>query len=213
MLHKLESSAHTSSARVAPVGPIGLTTEAKSGNQSDKDCRPHLELGSKRFAESIDRGQLSKLFHSAMLSAFMVTAAMPAFAQTHRVRVGGITCVAGPRAGLVLGSRRDLQCVFRSDITGRQYAYAGKIRRIGLDVGITRGGRLCWAVFAPTTHVGRSTLRGSYRGASGNVALGVGVGAKVLIGGARRTVSLQALSVEGQIGINLALGVTNLSLR
>jgi hypothetical protein len=113
----------------------------------------------------------------------------------------------------VLGSRRDLQCVFRSDITGRQYAYAGKIRRIGLDVGITRGGRLYWAVFAPTTHVGRGTLRGSYRGASGNVALGVGLGAKVLIGGSRRTVSLQALSAEGQIGINLALGVTNLSLQ
>ena len=109
----------------------------------------------------------------------------------------------------MLGSRRDLQCVFRSDIMGQQYAYAGKIRRIGLDVGITRGG----AVFAPTMHVGRSNLRGSYQGASGNVALGVGVGAKVLVGGSRRTVSLQALTVEGQIGINLALGVTNLSLQ
>ena len=96
---------------------------------------------------------------------------------------------------------------------GQQYAYAGKIRRIGLDVGITRGGRLYWAVFAPTTHVGRSTLRGSYRGASGSVALGLGLGAKVLIGGRHRTVSLQPLSVERQIGINLALGVTNLSLQ
>nr|WP_299721064.1 DUF992 domain-containing protein [Tardiphaga sp.] len=148
-----------------------------------------------------------------MLSALVVAAAMPAFAQTQRVRVGGITCVAGPRAGLLLGSRRDLQCVFRSDTTGHQYVYAGKIRRIGLDVGITRGSRLYWAVFAPTALVGRSTLRGSYRGASGNVALGVGLGAKVLIGGSRRMVSLQALSIEGQIGINLALGVTNLSLQ
>jgi hypothetical protein len=42
--------------------------------------------------------------------------------------------------------------------------------------------------------------------------LGVGVGANMLIGGSRRTVSLQALSVEGQIGINLALGVKSLSL-
>jgi hypothetical protein len=154
-----------------------------------------------------------KLFHSAILAAFVAAAAMPALAQTQRVRVGELACVAGPRAGLVLGSRRDLQCVFRADVTGRQYAYAGKIRRIGLDVGITRGGRLSWAVFAPTTHVGRSTLKGSYLGASGNVALGVGLGAKVLIGGSRRTVSLQPLSVEGQIGINLALGVTNLSLQ
>jgi Protein of unknown function (DUF992) len=155
---------------------------------------------------------MSKLCRSAILSALMISSVMPALAQTQRVRVGALTCVAGPRAGLVLGSRRDLQCVFRSDVTGRQYAYAGKIRRIGLDVGITRGGRLFWAVFAPTTHVGRSTLRGSYRGASGNVALGVGVGVNVLIGGFRRTVSLQPLSVEGQIGINLALGVTSLSL-
>jgi hypothetical protein len=156
---------------------------------------------------------MRKLFHSACISAFVVAVAMPALAQTPRVRVGGLTCIAGPRAGLMLGSRRELQCVFRSDVTGRQYAYTGKIRRIGLDVGITRGGRLFWAVFAPTTHVGRNTLKGSYLGVSGNVALGVGLGAKVLIGGSRRTVSLQPLSVEGQIGINLALGVTNLSLQ
>ena len=56
-------------------------------------------------------------------------------------------------------------------------------------------------------------LRGSYVGASGNVALGLGLGAKVLIGGSRRTITLQPLSVEGQIGINLALGVANLTLR
>ena len=47
----------------------------------------------------------------------------------------------------------------------------------------------------------------------GNVALGLGLGAKVLIGGSRRTITLQPLSVEGQIGINLALGVANLTLR
>jgi hypothetical protein len=50
-------------------------------------------------------------------------------------------------------------------------------------------------------------------GASGNVALGLGLGAKVLIGGSRRSIILQPLSVEGQIGINLALGITNLTLR
>jgi Protein of unknown function (DUF992) len=77
--------------------------------------------------------QMSKLCRSAILSALMISSVMPALAQTQRVRVGALTCVAGPRAGLVLGSRRDLQCVFRSDVTGRQYAYEGKIRRIGLD--------------------------------------------------------------------------------
>ena len=50
-------------------------------------------------------------------------------------------------------------------------------------------------------------------GASGNAALGFGLGANVLIGGSRRTISLQPLSVEGQIGINLAMTVARLTLR
>jgi hypothetical protein len=35
----------------------------------------------------------------------------------------------------------------------------------------------------------------------------------VLIGGSRRSVMLQPLSVSGQVGVNLALGVAGLTLR
>jgi hypothetical protein len=101
----------------------------------------------------------------------------------------------------------------RSVSTGRRYIYSGTMTRVGLDIGITGASRLFWGVFAPTTHVGHGTLRGSYVGASGDVALGVGLGANVLIGGSRRTVALQPLSIEGQAGINLALGVARLTLR
>ena len=128
-------------------------------------------------------------------------------------RVGGLTCSTGPRVGLVLGSRQDMRCVFVASATGQQYVYTGTIRRLGVDIGVTRGGTLFWAVFARNSQIGRGTLRGSYVGASGNVAVGLGLGAKVLIGGSRRTITLQPLSVEGQIGINLALGVANLTLR
>lgn len=126
--------------------------------------------------------------------------------------VGTLTCDTSARVGLVLGSRQEMQCVFLAS-NGPRYTYVGLIRRLGLDIGITRGGRLIWRVFARNSQIGRPTLRGSYVGASGNVALGVGLGAKVLIGGSRRSIILQPLSVEGQIGINLALGVTNLILR
>jgi hypothetical protein len=128
-------------------------------------------------------------------------------------RVGGLTCSTGPRVGLVLGSRQDMRCVFVASATGQQYVYTGTIRRLGVDIGVTRGGMLFWAVFARNSQIGRGTLRGSYVGASANVAVGLGLGAKVLIGGSRRTITLQPLSVEGQIGINLALGVANLTLR
>lgn len=50
-------------------------------------------------------------------------------------------------------------------------------------------------------------------GASGSASFGLGLGANVLIGGSNRTISLQPLSVEGQVGVNLAVGVARLSLR
>ena len=127
-------------------------------------------------------------------------------------RVGTLTCDTSARVGLVLGSRQDMRCVFRTS-DGRQYTYTGLIRRLGLDIGVTRGGTLFWRVFARNSQIGRGTLRGSYVGASGNVALGLGLGAKVLVGGSRRSIVLQPLSVEGQIGVNLALGVARLTLR
>jgi hypothetical protein len=150
----------------------------------------------------------------AIVCASVIVFVASAAAQARQpVRVGGLTCNTGPRVGLVLGSRQDMRCVFRESGTGRQYIYTGEIRRLGLDVGVTRGGTLFWAVFARNSQIGRGTLRGNYVGASGNVAVGLGLGAKVLTGGSRRTITLQPLSVEGQIGINLALGVTNLTLR
>jgi hypothetical protein len=45
------------------------------------------------------------------------------------------------------------------------------------------------------------------------VSFGLGLGANVLVGGSDRTISLQPLSVDGQDGVNLALGVARLTLR
>ncbi|HWL74161.1 MAG TPA: DUF992 domain-containing protein, partial [Burkholderiaceae bacterium] len=150
----------------------------------------------------------------AIACAFFGALSSAANAQTRSpFRVGGLTCNTDPRVGLVLGSLQTMRCVFVASTTGQQYAYTGTIRRLGVDIGVTRGGTLFWAVFARNSQIGQGTLRGNYVGASGNVALGLGLGAKVLIGGSRRTITLQPLSVEGQIGLNLALGVANLTLR
>jgi hypothetical protein len=143
--------------------------------------------------------------------SFVLLASAAANAQAP-FRVGTLTCDTSARVGLVLGSRQDMRCAFLAD-DGSRYAYIGLIRRLGLDIGITRGRTLRWRVFGRNSHIGRPTLRGSYVGASANVALGLGLGAKVLVGGSQRSIILQRLSVEGQIGINLALGITNLTLR
>ena len=156
---------------------------------------------------------MSKICRSAVLCASMVALAGPAFAQAQPVRVGGLTCIAAPRMGVVLGSRQNLRCVFRSDATGEQHSYAGRMSRIGRNIRATTAGRLFWSVFAPTSQIGFEALRGTYVGASGDLAFALGLGANVLVGGSNRTISLQPLSVEGQIGVNLALGVARLTLR
>ena len=44
------------------------------------------------------------------------------------------------------------------------------------------------------------------------VQAGLGVGANALVGGSNNTVTLQPLSVEGQVGVSVALGVSALTL-
>jgi uncharacterized protein DUF992 len=146
------------------------------------------------------------------IGAFALVCAVPSPAQADAFRVGRLLCFSAPRVGLILGSTQSLRCVFYKSGSSRRYIYEGRIRRIGLDVGVTGAGTLSWAVFAKNSRIGPGTLRGSYVGASGSVALGPGFGANVLIGGSRRTVVLQPLSIERTIGFNLAAGVTNLTL-
>ena len=55
-------------------------------------------------------------------------------------------------------------------------------------------------------------LTGLYVGASGEIALGVGVGANALVGGSDKSIVLQPLSLEASVGVNLALGVAGLRL-
>jgi hypothetical protein len=127
-------------------------------------------------------------------------------------KTGVLSCQTSASLGLIVGSHQKLRCQFRPDV-GRPENYVGTINRLGLDLGITAGGALAWAVLAPTNQLGPGALSGKYVGASGDISLGVGAGANLLIGGSNKTVSLQPLSVEGQVGVNLALGVAGLTLQ
>jgi hypothetical protein len=85
------------------------------------------------------------------------------------------------------------------------------INKLGVDLGGTRGGVMVWAVYAPTTRAA-GFLAGTYAGASAEVTVGGGIGANILVGGSNRTVQLQPLSVQEQIGINVAAGIAEIEL-
>ena len=146
----------------------------------------------------------------ALLGAISPLAAQ----QAGGTKVGVLTCKTSATLGLIIGSHQRLRCSFSPDVAGPlPENYAGHINRLGLDLGVKAGGVMAWGVFAPTNGLHHGALAGTYVGASGSASLGVGVGGNALIGGSHQSIALQPLSVEGQVGVNLALGVAGLSLR
>ena len=91
--------------------------------------------------------------------------------------------------------------------------YIATIRKVGLDLGITEETALAWGVFAPVARLGPGDLAGTYAGAQGSASFGVGAGGNVLVGGSNNSISLQPLSLQGQVGLNVAAGLESLELR
>ena len=156
---------------------------------------------------------LKSCAHHLVGAILLSLLAGPTIAQQQYSRSGLLSCTMAPTIGLIVGSRQTMTCQFQPDRGGPPERYAGVINRIGLDLGFTAGGAMGWAVLTSTTVPVRGGLAGSYVGGSGDIALGVGVGANVMFGGSNSSVALQPVSIEGQIGVNLAVGIANLQLR
>ena len=149
----------------------------------------------------------------AMVAAAIVLLAEGPVAQAQpRLQVGTLRCTIGPSVGALIASRRQLTCRF---FKNRRHVenYSGAMTRFGFDVGVTAGGVMRWRVVTRTRALGRGALAGTYVGASADASLGLGVGANALVGGSRRSVALQPISMTGKMGVNLAVGVAGLTLR
>lgn len=148
----------------------------------------------------------------AALALASQLAGAPAFAQA-KIRAGTLTCTGGAGIGLVLGSKKEYACTYES-ASGRHHEdYTASITKIGLDIGVTESSVMVWTVLASTDEIDPRGLSGNYAGATADAAIGIGGGAKVLAGGSNSSIVLQPLSVQGQTGLNLAIGVAELSIR
>ena len=103
---------------------------------------------------------------TALLAAatLAATVASPASAQDRRVQAGELDCSLSSSVGLLVTSQRNVSCFFHGG-NGAQAAYVGTMTRIGLDVGVTSGGKMVWTVFLNTDSY-NGTLAGSYVGAT-----------------------------------------------
>ena len=152
--------------------------------------------------------QAMRMFLGAL--ALIALFAGPASAQ--RQQFGVLNCDISMGIGLIIGSQRQVNCEFTPDDRRPREIYIGSITKFGLDLGVTAGGQMTWAVHSETTRRA-GVLEGAYVGASAEATLGVGLGANVLVGGSNRTVALQPLSIQGQAGLNIAAGVAELRLQ
>ncbi len=156
---------------------------------------------------------LKRILAAAALAAVVVA---PEFAAQQAdaasgVNVGSLNCNVAGGVGFIFGSSKDISCVFTKP-DGTAERYSGDIDKYGVDIGFTSEGYMVWAVFAPG-QVAAGALAGSYSGASADVAVGLGLGANVLVGGSNKQIALQPVSIEGMTGLNVAAGFGQITLR
>ncbi|BAR58769.1 hypothetical protein ACVIWV_006240 [Bradyrhizobium diazoefficiens] len=153
----------------------------------------------------------SFIFAGLTAASLVVSVANSDAQQQRMVRVGVLECRGGASVGFIVGSVTNLGCVLRADGLPED-RYVATIRKVGLDIGITQETTLA-CVFAPVDRLGPGDLSGNYAGAQGSASVGVGIGGNALVGGSNNSIALQPLSVQGQVGLNVAAGLESLELR
>ncbi len=137
-------------------------------------------------------------------------AASPALAKTG-IKVGLLTCDVQGGVGWIIGSSKKIGCVYQPSGGGKSETYTGRIGKLGIDIGVTGRTSIAWVVFAPGK-LKRGSLKGQYSGVSAEATVIGGLGANVLVGGFRKSINLQPLSIQAQTGLNIAAGIGSLTL-
>ena len=126
-------------------------------------------------------------------------------------KVGTLTCHFDTSVGWLIGSVKEADCLYKG-INGEEQLYSAELSRLGVDVGVTSAQTVVWAVIAPGKAQPES-LEGTYLGASAEATAVVGVNANALLGGFKKSIALQPVSIGAQTGVNVAAGIGSLRLR
>lgn len=145
----------------------------------------------------------------------MLAVTTGASAQPDRVELGLLTCDIEGGVGFILGSKKDLTCIFEyADKKNPDDLYTGSVKKLGLDIGVTGRAVVKWIVLGVNVDsAAPGSLAGSYAGVSATASAGVGLGANALIGGSNDGIVLQPFSIEGSEGVNVAVGFSKFELK
>jgi hypothetical protein len=145
--------------------------------------------------------------------SFVLAGACSAVQAQTTIQLGVLDCDISAGFGLIFTEKQTLNCVYTPDNGGVTNRYTGSVEEFGLELGATSGGVLTWVVLSAEKGVPQGALAGTYVGLSANASVGVGLGANALNGGFNRAYILQPYSVQTQTGMNVAAGISKVTLR
>jgi Protein of unknown function (DUF992) len=146
-----------------------------------------------------------------LFSILMFAAMTGPGAADNTIKSGILECDVSAGVGLIFKEKQTMNCKFTPLGGGPVDHYTGSIDEVGLSIGATEGGILVWSVLAAQQGVPAGALAGTYKGISADASVGVGLGENILMGG-DSAFMLQPSSYEGQVGLNVAAGVTTVTL-
>ncbi|MEM9012034.1 MAG: DUF992 domain-containing protein [Pseudomonadota bacterium] len=152
---------------------------------------------------------------SAPLSAALLASAaflLPAQAHAQSVEVGTLICSLTQDSSLIVLSSSEYACTFEASDGGLSKEYIAEFDTVGLDLTAKDEEQLGWLVLAASATDVPEKLEGTYGGVTADVALGLGAGAKILVGGSADAISLQPFSGSVQEGVGATIGLERLRL-
>ena len=146
-------------------------------------------------------------------AALAVLAAVPQAHAFGNAKVGVLLCQVASGEGFVVGSTKTLNCTFTPQSGAPLDYYTGAISRFGVDLGFTSNATLQWNVLADSFDAYKNdVLVGYYGGVGAEVTALLGLGTNVLVKRSTQDFVLQPISIQGQTGLNIALGIAEIEL-
>ncbi len=129
--------------------------------------------------------------------------------------IGVLTCKSVPstRLNYIFHSNTVVDCMFTH--SSGEERYLGEMGMgIGVDLQLKSNAQTVFTVIAVSSDIRPEaySLEGTYIGGKASAALGIGVGASVMLGGGDKNISLQPIAIETSTGLGAALGIGYLTL-
>ena len=129
--------------------------------------------------------------------------------------LGILTCkkIPGSEKNLLIHSSAGFDCVYKS-AAGFEEKYKGEAGiALGLDLSWTKENTIAYTVMGVADAKPQpGELVGTYTGGTASAALGLGAGAKVLVGGGNSNIALSPLALEASKGFGASAGIGYLTL-